>query len=355
MSSFVQDNLDRFSRIQGDYNNIANSIGRLTNSDNKEDDLKSRLELAGGGIESGANLYMEGRRMIHDLHSRKLGKDFVSELKRQGEKNIEQLKTNRSSLAEQLKSSKPKSVRSRPGGGDQGGGDQGSSSVEETTAPKATTPEQLSSNIETSQQRLDRLSQPSTVDTDVPEAGETLTNPSLAQVSRGEFAEGGGVVDPKITPPPAPGEAPPAEDLARNVSAPTEDSDPYVAARSVSSEPKGRVAPDDEGSSSVRSSGTATAAEQSVEDEASTASKSATRAAELGAEAATEEEVGSALDTVPGADIVGLALNAIGGITAAVGGALPGGKPEEAPKPPKPVSIGGDFSPSVVSAGGTTA
>lgn len=350
MSSFVQDNLDRFSRIQGDYNNIANSIGRLTNSDNKEDDLKSRLELAGGGIESGANLYMEGRRMIHDLHSRKLGKDFVSELKRQGEKNIEQLKTNRSSLAEQLKSSKPRSVRSRPGGGDQG-----TSSVEETRAPKSITPEQLSSDIKTSQERVDRLSQPSTVDTEVPEAGETLRNPSLAQVSRGEFAEGGGVVDPKITPPPAPGEAPPAGDLARNVSAPTEDSDPYVAARTVSSEPKGRVAPDDEGSSSVPSSGTARAAEQSVEDEASTASKTATRAAELGAEAATEEEVGSALDTIPGADIVGLALNAIGGITAAVGGALPGGKPEEAPKPPKPVSIGGDFSPSVVTAGGTTA
>jgi len=350
MSSFVQDNLDRFSRIQGDYNNIANSINRLTNSDNKEDDLKSRLELAGGGIESGANIYMEGRRMIHELHSRQLGKDFVSELKRQGAKNIEQLKTNRSSLAEQLKLSKPRSVRSRPGGGDQG-----TSSVEESTAPKSITPEQLSSDIKTSQERLDRLSQPTTVDTEVPEAGEILRNPSLAEVSRGEFAEGGGVVDPKITPPPAPGEAPPAGDLGRNVSAPTEDSDPYVAARTVSTEPKGRVAPDDEGSSSVRSSGTATAAEQSVEDEASTASKTATRAAELGAEAAIEEEVGSALDSIPGADIVGLALNAIGGITAAVGGALPGGKPEEAPKPPKPVSIGGDFSPSVVTAGGTTA
>jgi hypothetical protein len=358
MSSFVQDNLDRFQRIQGDYNNIANSIGRLTNSGNKEDDLKSKLELAGSGIESGANLYMEGRRMVHELHSRKLGKDLISELKAQGQRNIDQLKSNNQSLSAQLKRSRPRSVRSSPGGGDQGSSGRRDTGVseEEVKAPEIS-PEQLRSDIQASQARLERLQQPQRVDTDV-SAQQSEQPLTLEQISRGEFPE-------RPTPAPQPAEAPPTEmpqptgDLGRNVAVEQERQDPYIGAKTVSQNAgqdvnQARVAPDDAGAPAKPSAGTARAAEQGADDMEDAASSAAKTAATTAAEVGTEEAAGSALDSIPGLDILGLALNAIGGITAAVGSGLPEKKPE-APEPPKPVSIGGNFAPSVVEAGGTTA
>ena len=97
MSSFVQDNLDRFNKIQGDYNSIANSIGNLTSRD-ADNDLKSKIENIGSGVESGANLYMEGRKMIHELKGRKVQKNIADTLREAGDRNAQHLIKNNNTL-----------------------------------------------------------------------------------------------------------------------------------------------------------------------------------------------------------------------------------------------------------------
>ena len=115
----------------------------------------------------------------------------------------------------------------------------------------------------------------------------------------------------------------------------------------------GRVSADDAPASSLESAGRAVGggAAREVETEAgSGAARAATTAATVGG----EEAAGGVLDAIPGLDILGLALGAIGGITSAVAGATPS-TPAPAPKLPKAMSIGGNFGQEAVEAGGTTA
>ncbi len=115
----------------------------------------------------------------------------------------------------------------------------------------------------------------------------------------------------------------------------------------------GRVATDDVPASREGRAGrnVAGGAARTAESEASSAARTAATAAET---SEGLETTGGILDAIPGLDLVGLALGAIGGITSAVAGAIPD-KPAEQPDRPKPLSIGGNFSQEAVEQGGTTA
>ena len=93
MSSFVENNLNRFNRIQDQYKTLSQGVGAMFNPsmEGRENDLKSKLEYAGNTVESGANLYLEGRKIIHDLKSAKTSRGLLNELKSQGIKNIQHL------------------------------------------------------------------------------------------------------------------------------------------------------------------------------------------------------------------------------------------------------------------------
>ena len=375
MSSFVQDNLDRFNKIQGDYNNIANSISNLTSRD-ADNDLKSKIENIGSGVESGANLYMEGRKMIHELRGRNVQKGLVNTLKEAGERNAKHLIKNNNLMSDVMNKLKNQGAVDR--NLSTGGGDENSSyNVNKALKGRYSN---LSADLK---KQVDRgVRGDPRFKAQVQNEDDFKQNLSIAkeQIEKAEGTPAAGSPDPAppqaptsapdpapapaSTPAPAPqaqeGEAPPsAPDPAPRPRPPpqtesVESSDTDQTAQSLQeprtiSQSQGRVATDDAPASSEGSAGRnlAGGAARTAESGGSTASEAAAGAA------AGEEAAGGVLDAIPGLDILGLALGAIGGITSAVAGAVP--DKQEQPDRPKPMSIGGNFSQQAVEQGGTTA
>jgi len=342
--SFVQDNIDRFNRIHSDYNNIANQIGNLTKRD-PENDLKNKIESVGSGTESAANLYLEGRKMIHDLKSRKLAKGLTSALKEAGENNAKHMLKNNQLLSDTL----DKLTNN-------------SSSAAETREPEVPTtrpplpkrdlPEEaFGKQAKKFTKRANQLRQQATQSsesqtTDTPAEPQTPAETPSPQVAE--------------TPTPQPAEAPPSgtTSISRPAPRPTvpesvESTDTDQTAQSLQEprslgQTRGRTnndVPEEDSGSAGRSLG-GTAAREAETDGSTIARTAATTAG--------EETAGGILDAIPGLDLLGLALGAVGGITSAVAGAVPDKEPEQ-PKPAKPIQIGGDFATSSVQQGGTTA
>jgi len=375
MSSFVQDNLDRFNKIQGDYNNIANSISNLTSRD-ADNDLKSKIENIGSGVESGANLYLEGRKMIHELRGRKIQKGLVNTLQEAGERNAKHLIKNNNLLSDVM--SKLKNQGAVDKNISTGGGDENSSfNVNRALKARysnlsADAKKQVDRGV-----RADPRYKPKAESED-----DFKQNLSIAkeQIEKAEGTPAAGSPDPAppqaptSAPAPAPapqaqaGEAPPSAPTPRAVETQTagaaprpaetvESTDTDDTAQSLQqprqiSQSRGRVATDDAPASSEGSSGRslASSAARTAESESSTASELAT----TGGETAGMETAGGILDAIPGLDLIGLALGAAGAVSSAVAGALPD-KPAEQPERPKAMSIGGNFSQQAVEQGGTTA
>ena len=341
--SFVQDNIDRFNRIHSDYNNIANQIGNLTKRD-PENDLKNKIESIGSGTESAANLYLEGRKMVHDLKSRKLARGLTSALKEAGENNAKHMLKNNQLLSDtldKLTNNTSSAAETRE--------------PEVPTAPRPKIPkrdlpakafgkeaERFNNRRKQLQDKFDATQSTESQTTDRPAEPQTpAETPSQ--------------------PTPQPAEAPPSattqvstQRARPQIPDSVESTDTDETARSLQeprqiSQSRGRTnndVPEEESGSAGRSVGGSVARE--AETEASSAARTAATTAGL-------EEAGGALDAIPGLDILGLALGAIGGITSAVAGAVPDKKPEEPDKPPKPIQIGGNFAQTNIQAGGSTA
>jgi len=366
MSSFIQDNIDRFNKIHADYNNIANSIGNLTKR-SPDDDLKSKVETAGSGVESAANLYLEGRKMIHELKGRKLQKGLAGALKEAGQRNAEHLVKNNQLLGDVL--DKIKNQGARDSTLSTGGEDNPdrvalnqslkqrykalpedvqarvSKAAREDPRFKATpqTEDELKQNLQVAKENIEKAE-------GTPAAG---TPPRVPQAQAGET--------PPTAPTPAPragaietqtaGAAPrPAESVE---STDTDDTALSLQQPRQLSQSRGRVATDDAPASSEGSAGRnlAGGAARTAESETSSAARTASTVAET---SEGMETAGGVLDAIPGLDLLGLALGAIGGVTSAVAGAIPDKEPE-APAPKKAPSIGGNFSQQAVEQGGTTA
>ena len=365
MSSFVQDNLDRFNKIQGDYNNIANSISNLTSRD-ADNDLKSKIENIGSGVESGANLYLEGRKMIHELRGRKIQKGLVNTLQEAGERNAKHLIKNNNLLSDVM--SKLKNQGAVDKNLSTGGGDENSSfNVNRALRARYSNLSQDAQKQVSTAVRGDPRykASPDTED-------DFKQNLSIAkeQIEKAEGTPAAGSPDPAPPQAPAPqaAEAPPSAPTPRAIETQTagaaprpaesvESTDTDQTAQSLQqprqlSQSRGRVATDDAPASSEGSAGRnlASSAARTAESESSTASELASGAGET----AGLETAGGILDAIPGLDLIGLALGAAGAVSSAVAGALPD-KPAEQPERPKAMSIGGNFSQQAVEQGGTTA
>jgi len=363
MSSFVQDNLDRFNKIQGDYNSIANSIGNLTSRD-ADNDLKSKIENIGSGVESGANLYMEGRKMIHELKGRKVQKNIADTLREAGDRNAKHLIKNNNLLSDVMDKIKNQGAVDRnlsTGGADSNstfnvnkalrarysnlGADAKqavSTAVRGDPRYKATpqTEDDFKQNLSVAKEQIEKAE-------GVPAAGSPAPAPPQAPAPQAQAPEAApSAPDPRpIATTQTAGEAP----------MPTADVDPFSGPRQLS-QTVGRVANDDTPASSQGSSGRnlAGGAARTAESESSSTASTASEAA--GGAAAGEEAAGGVLDAIPGLDLIGLALGAAGAVSSAVAGAVPD-QPAEQPEPdrPKPLSIGGNFAQQAVEQGGTTA
>ncbi len=356
MSSFVQDNLDRFDKIHSDYNNIANSISNLTRT-SPDDDLKSKVEMAGSGVESAANLYLEGRKMVHELKSAKLQKGVASALKEAGERNARHLTKNNQLLSRTLDRIKNQGARDK---------------TLSTGIGEPTDREALNESLKQRYQALPEEAKPGVVSAvrgdpkfvAKPQSEDDFkSNLSIAKenIEKAEGTPAPGSATP--APPQAP-EAPPTAptpapkpavgevQTGGEVPRPTADEDPFSGPRQLS-QTVGRVSTDDAPAPSRTSTArtVANGASRELEDDVG---DTAARTAATAATTATEEGVGGVLDAIPGLDILGLALGAIGGVTSAVAGAIPDKEPKEA-EPPKQVSIGGNFSQQSVQQGGSTA
>lgn len=373
MSSFVQDNLDRFNKIQGDYNNIANSIGNLTRRD-ADNDLKSKIENIGSGVESGANLYMEGRKMIHELRGRKIQKGLVNTLKEAGERNAQHLIKNNNLLSDVMDKIKNQGAVDKnlsTGGADSNssfevnralrarysnlGADakqQVSRAVRGDPRYKATpqTEDDFKQNLSIAKEQIEKAE-------GTPAAGSPAPAPPQAQAPAPAPAPQAQAPEaapsaPDPAPAPAPRPTVVETQTAGAAPRPTAEQDPFSAPRQLS-QSQGRVATDDAPASSQGSSGRnlASSAARTAESESSTASTASEAA---GGAAAGEEAAGGILDAIPGLDLIGLALGAAGAVSSAVAGAIPD-KPAEQPDRPKPMSIGGNFAQQAVEQGGTTA
>ena len=363
MSSFVQDNLDRFNKIQGDYNSIANSIGNLTSRD-ADNDLKSKIENIGSGVESGANLYMEGRKMIHELKGRKVQKNIADTLREAGDRNAQHLIKNNNLMSDVMDKIKNQGAVDRnlsTGGADSNstfnvnkalrarysnlGADAKqavSTAVRGDPRYKATpqTEDDFKQNLSVAKEQIEKAE-------GVPAAGSPAPAPPQAPAPQAQAPEAApSAPDPRpIATTQTAGEAP----------MPTADVDPFSGPRQLS-QTVGRVANDDTPASSQGSSGRnlAGGAARTAESESSSTASTASEAA--GGAAAGEEAAGGVLDAIPGLDLIGLALGAAGAVSSAVAGAVPD-QPAEQPEPdrPKPLSIGGNFAQQAVEQGGTTA
>ena len=363
MSSFVQDNLDRFNKIQGDYNNIANSISNLTSRD-ADNDLKSKIENIGSGVESGANLYLEGRKMIHELRGRKIQKGLVNTLQEAGERNAKHLIKNNNLLSDVM--SKLKNQGAVDKNLSTGGGDENSSfNVNRALRARYSNLSQDAQKQVSTAVRGDPRYKASPENED-----DFKQNLSIAkeQIEKAEGTPAAGSPDPAPPQAPAPqaAEAPPSAPRAIETqtagAAPrpaesVESTDTDQTAQSLQqprqlSQSRGRVATDDAPASSEGSAGRnlASSAARTAESESSTATELASGAGET----AGLETAGGILDAIPGLDLIGLALGAAGAVSSAVAGALPD-KPAEQPERPKAMSIGGNFSQQAVEQGGTTA
>lgn len=358
MSSFIQDNIDRFNKIHADYNNIANSIGNLTKR-SPDDDLKSKVETAGSGVESAANLYLEGRKMIHELKGRKLQKGLAGALKEAGERNAQHLTKNNQLLGDVL--DKIKNQGARDSTLSTGGSDnpdrvalnqslkQRYKALPQDVQDRISTAARADPRFKATPETEDELKQNLQVAKENIEKAEGTPAPGSAPAAPPQSAEA-----PPSAPAPAPrvtetqtaGAAPRPQETVE--SADTDDTaNPLQQPRQLS-QSRGRVATDDAPASSEGSAGRnlAGGAARTAESESSTAATVATSAG--------EETAGGILDAIPGLDLIGLALGAIGGVTSAVAGAIPDKEPE-APERPKAMSIGGNFSQQAVEQGGTTA
>ena len=342
--SSVQDNLDRFDRIHSDYNNLANSINGLVNpsNDTKDNDLKNTLDNFGNATSSTANLYLEGRKLVNEFKGKKLQKGLVDEVRRQGEKQVKQLLENHNSLKNQLLRSRGgkrarKAVQDRPTVRES----------EQTENLRAPTPKRdlpakaFGKEAERFDNRRKQLQgqfdakQNATQTDDTPAEPRPATQPAPAEEAP--------TAQPAEAPPTA--EPAPAPQRAR---LPPRESVPETGGTDES--PESLQVPRNLGQESIRTPADVADEGTGVESEASNVSRAASTAAEVGG----MEEAGGVLDGIPGLDLIGLALGAAGAITSAVSSAVPDAKPDK-PKPPQQMSIGGDFSPSSVQAGGTTA
>tara|TARA_R100000655_G_scaffold101865_1_gene147366 strand:- start:965 stop:2002 length:1038 start_codon:yes stop_codon:yes gene_type:complete len=344
--SFVQDNIDRFNRIHSDYNNIANQIGNLTKRD-PDNDLKNKIEAIGSGTESGANLYLEGRKMVHEFKSRKLQKGLQSALKEAGETNAKHMLKNNQLLSDTLDK-----LRNN------------TSSAVETREPEVPTtrapipdrplPEEANSRearkylrrVKKLQQKATQSSESQTNDTPAePQTPAETPSPQVAESATPQPAE----APPSETPTestPQRARPPPREEVPETGG--TDESPESLQEPRQISQSRGRTnndVPEEDSGSTGRSVGGTLA--RDAESEGSTIARTAGTTAGL-------EEAGGVLDAIPGLDILGLALGAIGGITSAVAGAVPD-KPEQADKPPKPLQVGGNFANTNIQAGGSTA
>jgi len=365
MSSFIQDNIDRFNKIHADYNNIANSIGNLTKR-SPDDDLKSKVETAGSGVESAANLYLEGRKMIHELKGRKLQKGLAGALKEAGQRNAEHLVKNNQLLGDVL--DKIKNQGARDSTLSTGGEDnpdrvalnqslkQRYKALPEDVQARVSKAAREDPRFKATPQTEDELKQNLQVAKENIEKAEGTPAPGSAQPAPPQSAEA-----PPSQPDPAPaprvtetqtaGAAPRPQETVE--SADTDDTaNPLQQPRQLS-QSRGRVATDDAPASSEGSAGRnlAGGAARTAESETSSAARTASTVAET---SEGMETAGGVLDAIPGLDLLGLALGAIGGVTSAVAGAIPDKEPE-APAPKKAPSIGGNFSQQAVEQGGTTA
>jgi len=349
--SIVQDNLDRFDKIHSNYNDLANSVSNLVNPsrDSKDNDVKNTLDNLGNSTSSAANLYLEGRKLVNEFKGKKLQKGLVDEVRKQGEKQVAQLLENHNSLKNRLLRSRGgrrarKAVADRPTA-------QQDEAVTDSTPlnrtdrppiPKRDTPTKaFGKEAERFDNRAKQLktkfeaNQTATQTDDAPAEPRPATQP----------AEPAPTAQPAEA---APSAAAPAEPtraaLPPREAIPAED-DSDQTARSLQQ-------PRSLGQEGGRTRAPADLADEGngIESEASNVSRAASTAAEVGG----EETAGGILDAIPGLDLIGLALGAAGAVTSAVSSAIPD-KPAEAPKPPKPMQIGGDFSPDNVQAGGTTA
>lgn len=356
MSSFVQDNLDRFDKIHSDYNNIANSISNLTRT-SPDDDLKSKVEMAGSGVESAANLYLEGRKMVHELKSAKLQKGVASALKEAGERNARHLTKNNQLLSRTLDRIKNQGARDK---------------TLSTGIGEPTDREALNESLKQRYQALPEEARPGVVSAvrgdpkfvAKPQTEDEFKSNLAIAKENIEKAEGTPAPGSAPEAPPQAPEAPPTTGQAVSItqtageaprpaeSVETTDTDDTALSLQQPrqlSQTVGRISTDDAPASSEGSSGRNLAG-----GAARTAESEASSAAETAATTAGEETAGGVLDAIPGLDILGLALGAIGGITSAVAGAIPDKQPK-AEAPPKQVSIGGNFSQQSVQQGGSTA
>ena len=342
--SIVQDNLDKFDKIHSDYNNLASSISGLVNPnrDTKDNDVKNTLDNLGNATSSTANLYLEGRKLVNEFKGKKLQKGLVDEVKRQGEKQVKQLLQNHNNLKNQLLRSRGgkrarKAVQDRP-------------TVRETEQPenlrapipKRDTPtkafgkeaERFDNRAKQLQSKFD-ANQTATQTDDAPAEPRPATQPAPAEEApAAQPAEAA----PSADPAPAPQRARPPPREAVPETGGTDES------------PESLQAPRQLGQESIRTPADVADEGDGISSEASNVSRAASTAAEVGG----EETAGGILDAIPGLDLIGLALGAAGAVASATSSAIPEKQPDK-PKPPQQMSIGGDFSPSSVQAGGTTA
>ncbi len=342
--SIVQDNLDRFDKIHSNYNDLANSINGLVNPsrDTKDNDVKNTLDNLGNATSSTANLYLEGRKLVNEFKGKKLQKGLVDEVRKQGEKQVSQLLENHNSLKNQL-------LRSR-------GGKRARKAVRDNVVqsnepsepteslrapiPKRDTPakafgkeaERFDNRAKQLQSKFD-ANQTATQTDDTPAEPRPATQPAPAEEA----------------PTPQPAEAPPsAVSEPQRARPPPREAVPEAGGTDES--PESLQAPRSLGQESIRTPADVADEGNGIESEARNISRAASTAAEVGG----EETAGGILDAIPGLDLIGLALGAAGAVASATSAAIPDKQPDK-PKIPEQMSIGGDFSPSGVQAGGTTA
>ncbi len=309
--------------------------------------------------------------MIHELRGRKIQKGLVNTLKEAGERNAQHLIKNNNLLSDvmgKLKNQGAVDKNLSTGGADS------NSSFEVNRALRA----RYSNLGADARKEVSRAVRGDPRYKASPETEDDFKqNLSIAkeQIEKAEGTPAAGSPDPAPPQAPAPqaAEAPPsAPTPAPRVgaietqtagpaprpqetveSADTDDTAQSLQQPRQLSQSRGRVATDDLPASSEGSAGRnlAGGAARTAESEASSAARTAATAAET---SEGLETTGGILDAIPGLDLVGLALGAIGGITSAVAGAIPD-KPAEQPDRPKPLSIGGNFSQEAVEQGGTTA
>ena len=364
MSNPIKDNMAKFDAIQGNVSNVANSFktmfGRKSDGD-ADADVASQVQNIGSGVESGARLYTDAKDMIHRIKGVGATKNILAEMKKQGIANAQHMLKNNTNIPDSIKSKllNDKDKTSSPGTSDP------ATSTSSTGTPS--TPRTPATSKTPAKGTLKDSEDPSSKARSILDKEgqdfEDMANGNFSSLDPSKMAQ-----DKASSQAPAPAqsdESSPSADPIKQSSVPRNPTGANDIGNDIASpNTKTTSTNDDSGGDSSRpSKGTGNDAEDAenvgkdankiskVDEDVSEGSKIAKTVSTTSKVVDGLEGAGSALDEIP---VVGLALQAIGGISSAIAGAIHK-KPPAPPPPPKisPVSVGGDFSTSQITAGGS--